>query len=182
MMPRSSSTFACAMMLLYANRLRKRPLSTALTFSCLVKAGARAVLLFLFFFFFERFAAVCAFLFVHSALQVALRIPPAEITALVAEMLLTVFLNLRQLGAAEFAVQIRLHLLFFSPTVAFDGSERQSRLRRRRRNRQSFFTTRVNLFLLIFCHFQSLPSLFSGRKRQNFPPLMQKRSKKTDTS
>ena len=70
-------------------------------------------------------------------------------------MFLTVFLDLRQLGAAEFAVRIRLHLLFFSPTVAFDGSERQSRLRRRRRNRQSVFTARINLFLLIFCHFQN---------------------------
>ena len=106
MTPCLSRTFACAIADLYASRLRKKSLSTALTFSCLVKAGARAVLLFLFRCSGERRTAVYAFLFVHGALQVALSIPPTEITALVAEMLLTVFLCLRQLGAAEFTVRI----------------------------------------------------------------------------
>ena len=145
-----------------------------ITFSCLVEAFARTILLFLFRFGGERLSAVCAFLFVHGALQIALRIPPAEIAALVAEVLLLVSLRMRQCGTAVFTAQhvrIRIRL---AAEVAFYGADGNPRYFCRFGYRHSVLTTRKNLLSLFFGHFQKPLSLYGHENGLSKPPKIKK--------
>ena len=146
-MPRRSRTFACAIADLYASTLRKKSLSTAITFFRFMVTGARTIPLRYVRFDGERLSAVFANLLVHGAFQIALHIPPTEITALIAEMLLPLAFRLRHNSAAKPAAHNGLFLCL-AAEMALYRADRESRYIRNLGERQSVLTTRLNLLFL----------------------------------
>ena len=93
---------------------------------------------------------MCAFLFVHRAFQFTPLIPPAEIAALVAELLLLVSLRLRQCGSAVFTVRFVL-----AAEVAFNGADGNPSSICDFGYRHSVLAAFVDFILLKFCHFHN---------------------------